>query len=443
MKPIICELCGNNQLIKQDGMFVCEYCGTKYTLEEAKKLIVSGAVELVHGDLEKERLLKNAETFISLNEVEKAQSIYKQIANEYPSDYRGWFGLACIAQKEIDKNFSQIASISEDISFASLQYTIKVGNDLAVKILKQFSDLYNYYKKLAILEATKANEISKYEKTFITTYRDRKLPFINWLSANILTRYETIIQCSPTIQKWADEMVDDYINKFELGELDELYWRVKNPYEKIELYPSAIAFLQKAYNNAQLLNNLSTETQSNLLHYLVTQKNTYSNKCVFWLNKTIIFIDKYSSSSFLIQRTKIELNSQNVDQFVNSIITEINTKCQEASELLYNVRYRKSVLEELLTKFTNAKIKTSSLKSETNFSYEITKIKYCSIEYITTYKYYDKIREEQCTAVTRAETNFDDILTILRKYNYKCSYCGGHFKIFTKTCSKCGKLKNY
>ncbi len=50
MKAIQCELCGNNQLIKKDGYFQCEYCGTKYTLEEAKKLIVSGAVQ-IEGDV--------------------------------------------------------------------------------------------------------------------------------------------------------------------------------------------------------------------------------------------------------------------------------------------------------------------------------------------------------------------------------------------------------
>lgn len=39
MPAIICELCGSNDIQKQDGLFVCQHCGTKYTLEEAKKLI--------------------------------------------------------------------------------------------------------------------------------------------------------------------------------------------------------------------------------------------------------------------------------------------------------------------------------------------------------------------------------------------------------------------
>ena len=35
MKPLKCEICGSSELTKKDGMFVCDYCGTKYTIEEA------------------------------------------------------------------------------------------------------------------------------------------------------------------------------------------------------------------------------------------------------------------------------------------------------------------------------------------------------------------------------------------------------------------------
>ena len=46
MKKLQCELCGSNELIKKDGYFVCEYCGTKYTTEEARKLIVEGNIDV-------------------------------------------------------------------------------------------------------------------------------------------------------------------------------------------------------------------------------------------------------------------------------------------------------------------------------------------------------------------------------------------------------------
>lgn len=39
MKKIVCEMCGG-ELIKDSGVFVCQNCGCKYSVEEAKKMMV-------------------------------------------------------------------------------------------------------------------------------------------------------------------------------------------------------------------------------------------------------------------------------------------------------------------------------------------------------------------------------------------------------------------
>ena len=46
MKQLTCEMCGSSDMIKQDGVFVCQTCGTKYSVEEAKKMMVEGTVEV-------------------------------------------------------------------------------------------------------------------------------------------------------------------------------------------------------------------------------------------------------------------------------------------------------------------------------------------------------------------------------------------------------------
>lgn len=46
MKRLTCEMCGSQDLIKKDGLFECQSCGCKYTVEEAKKLMVEGVVEV-------------------------------------------------------------------------------------------------------------------------------------------------------------------------------------------------------------------------------------------------------------------------------------------------------------------------------------------------------------------------------------------------------------
>lgn len=46
MKQLTCEMCGGTNLVKQDGMFVCQDCGCKYSVEEARKMMIEGTVEI-------------------------------------------------------------------------------------------------------------------------------------------------------------------------------------------------------------------------------------------------------------------------------------------------------------------------------------------------------------------------------------------------------------
>jgi hypothetical protein len=39
-------MCNSNDFVKQEGLFVCQACGVKYSVEEAKKMMIEGAVEV-------------------------------------------------------------------------------------------------------------------------------------------------------------------------------------------------------------------------------------------------------------------------------------------------------------------------------------------------------------------------------------------------------------
>lgn len=46
MKQLVCEICTSTDILKQDGVFVCQSCGIKYSVEEVKKMMVEGTVEI-------------------------------------------------------------------------------------------------------------------------------------------------------------------------------------------------------------------------------------------------------------------------------------------------------------------------------------------------------------------------------------------------------------
>lgn len=103
MKAMVCEMCNGHDIIKQNGFYVCQYCGTKYSVEEAKKMMIDGPVE-VKGLLSLEKLVQNGETFLKLAKIKEAKQTFEKIKTEYPEDYRGWWGMAKVAMSAGDRD---------------------------------------------------------------------------------------------------------------------------------------------------------------------------------------------------------------------------------------------------------------------------------------------------------------------------------------------------
>lgn len=86
MKSIVCEMCGSNDFVKQDGMVVCQHCGTKYTVEEARKLMVT-----IDNSSKMNNLAKIAKQAQSEGNYEKAGKYYDMILQEDADNWRAAF----------------------------------------------------------------------------------------------------------------------------------------------------------------------------------------------------------------------------------------------------------------------------------------------------------------------------------------------------------------
>lgn len=97
MKAIVCELCGGNELIKQDDYFVCQFCGTKYTVEQARKMMIEGTVDVtgstvkVDNTAELKNLYELARRAKNDNNSENAQKYYGEILIKDPSSWEANF----------------------------------------------------------------------------------------------------------------------------------------------------------------------------------------------------------------------------------------------------------------------------------------------------------------------------------------------------------------
>ena len=92
MKQLTCEMCGSTDLIKQDGIFVCQTYGTKYSVEETKKMMVEGvvSVKVVH-DEENDRLKRRADEAFNDGQYDEAGTLYIEFLKQADGDYESIF----------------------------------------------------------------------------------------------------------------------------------------------------------------------------------------------------------------------------------------------------------------------------------------------------------------------------------------------------------------
>ncbi len=161
MKPMICEMCGCNDLVKKNGVFVCQACGTKYSIEEAKKLKIEGSVD-VQGmvKIDTSDRLNNlyilARRAKDENNEEDARKYYNQIAIEVPDSWEAQFykvyftcmqtkianmSNACVKLSQtIDNTFNLIKTnvtdekeqheAYEEIYIRCLNYSLMISNNI-------------------------------------------------------------------------------------------------------------------------------------------------------------------------------------------------------------------------------------------------------------------------------------------------------------------------
>jgi uncharacterized Zn finger protein (UPF0148 family) len=71
MKAMVCEMCGGNEILKRDGVYVCQHCGTRFDTDEARKLLVEGTVS-VQGIETTDNLMDRAQEFLDRGDTNRA-----------------------------------------------------------------------------------------------------------------------------------------------------------------------------------------------------------------------------------------------------------------------------------------------------------------------------------------------------------------------------------
>ena len=90
MQAIKCEMCSSNDFLKIDGFFVCQHCGTKYTAEEAKKLMIEGTVKIDNTEFV-QKYLANARRAKQKEDWEEVEKYYNMVEQYDPTNIEAIF----------------------------------------------------------------------------------------------------------------------------------------------------------------------------------------------------------------------------------------------------------------------------------------------------------------------------------------------------------------
>lgn len=203
MKQLTCEMCGGTDLMKQDGAFVCQNCGMKYSVEEAKKLMIEGTVD-VSGSTVKvddsalvEKYLSNARRAYEKEDWEEVEKYYNLVEQSDSSNIEAIFysaygrAMSTMVEADLPKRKTAFKVLANCISLIDDNFLLAKENELIESITKISNDIFRFTStSYSISPAFPA-----------ATWKIETVDSINTLSAEFMVAMEQIALKHPTSER--------------------------------------------------------------------------------------------------------------------------------------------------------------------------------------------------------------------------------------------------
>jgi len=166
-------MCGGNDLMKQEGVFVCQSCGSKYTVEEARRMMVevegtvdvTGSTVKVDNSTKLENLYKVARRAVEDGNTDQAFKKYEQLQMEDPDNWEPNFYTAYYSGINSLKNDSPGSSVRISGGKVSLSLNYRSGISPCIRtihncldsIFSLIEDIQDYDKQNAAIETVQGN----------------------------------------------------------------------------------------------------------------------------------------------------------------------------------------------------------------------------------------------------------------------------------------------
>ncbi len=277
MKKLVCELCGSGDMIKKDGYYICQACETKYSVEEAKKLLIEGPVDVSGSTIKVdyssyiEKSLENARRARSKEDWDEVEKYYNQVESQDPHNIEAIFysayGKARMAMVDSDrfKREQKMKVLCNSISIIDDNYnTDPAKYSENKKLIQQISDdLINFYYGKYVYNYTIYGNGKKTDDSFYTEkmFKLIALSFIDSID-NIIRKINSKKQ---TEYLWKI-LRQHYVYLYEVSDTAIV---TKTLIEKIDSIDNIIKSIDKDYIIHSLLpNKYSLNYKKNVLIFV-------------------------------------------------------------------------------------------------------------------------------------------------------------------------------
>lgn len=223
MQAIKCELCGSTDIMKKDGFFQCQNCGTKYTIEEARKML--GVVKIDKSE-DIDNLLTLARRFFDENNYTESEKYYELALRETPNNWEASFFRAyCHAlvtgTTNVDESLNSITNGTTTSLKLIYEYLGETKQPQALAIVVRLVSRYIY----ALFEyIDQASDFDRHQKQLAG---DKMISLLDQCEQIILYNYSDQAESILTIRKTYYTIVKKCPNTLKWGERRELLARLK------------------------------------------------------------------------------------------------------------------------------------------------------------------------------------------------------------------------
>lgn len=267
MKALTCEMCGSTNLLKQDGVFVCQSCGTKYSVEEAKKMMVEGTVDVkgtvkVDTSDELKNLYEIARRAKESDNNENAAKYYDMILVKDPSSWEANFYV--VYYKAMGCTIAQISNSAYSVANCLQSVLDLVQSNVPEK--EQDAVIGELYARCSLIAHMFANAA---ERTFLDTDASYRYDYYNELSDRTLAAQTIMLTYSELLdsrygEKYGQIIAESYKDTIDLIQIctNHAYGDKSGIQKLIDDWAEKVKKYDPTYSAPSVINNYTAQTPS-------------------------------------------------------------------------------------------------------------------------------------------------------------------------------------